>query len=137
VARDLVVGYDGSDGSKAALAEALELAEVAGGRLVVVFGYQPTQRMGEAGDLADAIEHLGQGFLDEAMATIAGRVEAETALVARRGAEALLAVAEERDATMIVVGATERGPLAGAVLGSVPYRLVHTTTVPVLIVPAG
>jgi nucleotide-binding universal stress UspA family protein len=137
VAGEIVVGYDGSDGAKAALAEALELAERAGARLVIVFGYQPTQRMGEAGDLADAIEHMGQGFLDEAMATIVGRVEAETALVPQRGAEALLAVAQDRQAEMIVVGATERGPLAGAVLGSVPYRLVHTTTVPVLIVPAG
>jgi nucleotide-binding universal stress UspA family protein len=137
VARDLVVGYDGSDGAKAALAEAIELAEPVGARLVVVFGYQPTQRSAEAGDLADAIEHLGKNHLDEAVAIIAGRVESETALVPRRGAEALLAVAEERAAAMIVVGATERGPLAGAVLGSVPYRLVHTTTVPVLIVPAG
>ena len=102
----------------------------------MVFGYQPTQRVGEAGDLTEAIEHLGQGFLDEAMATIGGRVEAEPVLVPQRGAEALLAVAQERGAAMIVVGATERGPLAGAVLGSVPYRLVHTTTVPVLVVPA-
>jgi nucleotide-binding universal stress UspA family protein len=135
--RELVVGYDGGEGAKAALAEALELAADAGGRLIVVFGYEPTQRMGEAGDLTDAIEHMGQRCLDEAMATIGGRVDAKTALVPRRGAEALLAVAEERGACMIVVGATERGPLAGAVLGSVPYRLVHTTTVPVLVVPAG
>jgi len=71
------------------------------------------------------------------MSTIGRRVDAEPLLAPRRGAEALLAVAEERGAAMIVVGATERGPLAGAVLGSVPYRLVPTTTVPVLIVPAG
>jgi nucleotide-binding universal stress UspA family protein len=71
------------------------------------------------------------------MGIVAGRVEADTALVPSRGAEALLSVAEERGAAMIVVGATERGPLAGAVLGSVPYRLVHTTTVPVLVVPCG
>jgi nucleotide-binding universal stress UspA family protein len=136
VGTELVVGYDGSDGAKAALAEAVRLAEAGGAGLVVVFGYQPTQRTGEAADLSSAIEQMGRGFLDEAMATIGGRVEAEALLVPLRGAEALLSVATERGASMVVVGATERGPLAGAVLGSVPHRLVNTTTVPVLVVPA-
>jgi nucleotide-binding universal stress UspA family protein len=136
----MVVGYDGSDGSdgaKAALAEALRLAEGTGERLVVVFGYAPTQRAGEAADLRHAIEEIGQKFLDEAIATIGGRVEADAVLVGERGADAVTSVAAERGASMIAVGATSRGPLAGAVLGSVPNRLVNTTRVPLLIVPAG
>ena len=133
----MVVGYDGSDGAKAALAEALRLAEATGERLVVVFGYTPTQRAGEAADLRHAIEEMGQKFLDEAIATIGGRAEADAVLVGERGADAVMSVAAEREASMIAVGATSRGPLAGAVLGSVPHRLVNTTQVPLLIVPAG
>jgi nucleotide-binding universal stress UspA family protein len=131
----VVVGYDGSDGAKAALAEALRLAAATGERLVVVFGIEPTQRAGEAADLRRVIEEVGEKFLDEALATIGGRVEADAELVAQRGADALLSVAQERGASMIAVGATERGPLVGAVLGSVPHRLVNTTRVPLLIVP--
>jgi nucleotide-binding universal stress UspA family protein len=133
----MVVGYDGSDGGKAALTEAIRLAQATGERLAVVFGYEPTQRGGEAAALRQAIEAIGKEHLDEAMATIDGRVEAEAVLVARRGADALLAVADERGASLIAVGATERGPLTGAVLGSVPHHLVNTTRVPLLIVPAG
>jgi nucleotide-binding universal stress UspA family protein len=38
MAGTLVVGYDGSDGAKAALAEAVRLAEATGERLALVFG---------------------------------------------------------------------------------------------------
>ncbi len=137
MAGTLVVGYDGSDGAKAALGEAVRLAEATGDRLAVVFGYAPTQRGGEAAGLKQAIQEVGQQFLDEALATIGGRVEAEGVLVPERGADALVSVAELRGAALIAVGATNRGPLAGAVLGSVPHRLVNTTAVPLLIVPAG
>ena len=67
----LVVGYDGSDGAKAALAEAVRLAQATGERLAVVFGYLPTQRAGEAADLHRAIEAIGKDHLDEALATVA------------------------------------------------------------------
>jgi nucleotide-binding universal stress UspA family protein len=137
VAGTVIVGYDGSDGAKAALSEAVRLAEATGERLVLVFGYEPTQRAGESADLRRAIEAIGQEHLDEALASVDGRVEAEAVLVAERGADALLSVAEEHGASLIAVGATDRGPLAGAVLGSVPHRLVNTTRVPLLIVPPG
>jgi nucleotide-binding universal stress UspA family protein len=136
VAGTVVVGYDGSEGAKAALAEAVRLAQATGESLAVVFGYEPAQRgAGETADLRHAIEAIGQGYLDEALAAVAGRVEAEGLLVGERGADALLSVAEQRGASFIAVGATDRGPLAGAVLGSVPHRLVNTTRVPLLVVP--
>jgi nucleotide-binding universal stress UspA family protein len=37
---------------------------------------------------------------------------------------------------MIVVGTRGEGPVAGALLGSVPYKLVHRSSIPVLVVPA-
>ena len=36
---------------------------------------------------------------------------------------------------MIVVGTHGEHPLAGAVLGSVPHKLLHLSDVPVLVVP--
>jgi nucleotide-binding universal stress UspA family protein len=35
---------------------------------------------------------------------------------------------------MIVVGSYGESPLRGALLGSVPYRLLHRSSVPVLVV---
>ena len=35
----------------------------------------------------------------------------------------------------IVVGTASERPLTGVILGSVPHKLVHRSTVPVLVVP--
>jgi nucleotide-binding universal stress UspA family protein len=47
---------------------------------------------------------------------------------------ALMTVAEKRKARMIVVGSHGESPLRGAVLGSTPYKLVHSSKTPVLVV---
>ena len=62
-------------------------------------------------------------------------VPADAVLVAKRPTEALLGLAEERDARMIVVGSASERPLTGLILGSVPHKLVHRSSVPVLVVP--
>jgi len=48
----------------------------------------------------------------------------------------ILLFAEERDADLIVVGATTRGPVARRVLGNVPLALVERSRRPVLVVSA-
>ena len=47
-----------------------------------------------------------------------------------------LALAEEHDAAMIVVGTHSERPLLGVVLGSTAYKLLHRSTIPVLVVPS-
>jgi len=39
-------------------------------------------------------------------------------------------------ATMIVVGTYSEGPLAAALVGSTPHKLLHLSQRPVLVVPA-
>jgi nucleotide-binding universal stress UspA family protein len=58
------------------------------------------------------------------------------AVVDARPADGLLALAEEHDAAMIVVGTYSERPLLGVVLGSTAYKLLHRSTIPVLVVPA-
>jgi len=48
----------------------------------------------------------------------------------------ILLFAEERDADLIVVGASTRGPVARRVLGDVPLELVQRSRRPVLVVSA-
>ena len=62
-------------------------------------------------------------------------VSVSVELVNDRPAEAILRAADQYDALAIVVGATGRGPMAGALLGSVTYQVVHRSTRPVVVVP--
>lgn len=139
MAGEVLVGYDGQDGSKAALAAAIRVAAAFQRSLVVVFGYQPSPIGGETRDLRESVRSVGEEITAEAVAH-AGQLDpsvtVEAELVDDRPAEALLRAAEEHDALMIVVGAAARGPVAGALLGSVTYNIVHRSTYPVLVVPA-
>ena len=134
---DIVVGYDGSDCSKAALAEAVGLAKGLGDRLVLVFGYAPPGIWGgEIAEHEEALEELGAKVTGEAMEKVsAAGVEAEVELVAKRPSEALVNVAAERDARMIIVGSYGDKPLKGVILGSTPNKLLYMAERPVLVVP--
>lgn len=134
----IVVGYDGSDSSQAALGQAVELAKSLGDEVVLVFGYSPPGVWGgEIAEHEEAIEEFGQKLMDEAKRQVkTGGVEVAYELVPKRGAEAVLGVARQREARMIVVGSSGETPLKGAILGSTPYKLLHQTERPVLVVPA-
>jgi len=85
----------------------------------------------------EAIEELGEKVVSAAKAHAAEKgVEIEAQLIAKRAAEALIEVAEQRDARMIVVGSFGDPPLKGMILGSTPNKLLHLSERPVLVVPA-
>jgi nucleotide-binding universal stress UspA family protein len=134
----IVVGYDGSDSGKAALARAVELAKGLGDEVVLVFGYSPPGIWGgEIAEHEEAIEEFGEKLMSEARQQVqADGVEVAYELVPKRGAEAVLDVARQRDARMIVVGSYGEAPLKGVIIGSTPYKLLHQTERPVLVVPA-
>jgi nucleotide-binding universal stress UspA family protein len=133
----LVVGYDGTDGARAALRAAAELATELGDDVVAVFGYSIGRLGGEVADYARAVEEHGEAMLQEAqrLAGDAG-VEIDTVLRESEIAECLIAVGDERDARMIVVGSYGERPLKSALVGSTPTRLLHLSERPVLVVRA-
>lgn len=135
---DIVVGYDGSDCGKAALDEALAIAQDLGDRVVIVFGYLPPGIWGgEIVEHAEAVEEYGQRVIEEAKSRAASsEVETEVQMVGKKPSHALVDVADERDARMIVVGSYGDPPLKGMVLGSTPNKLLHIADRPVLVVPA-
>jgi nucleotide-binding universal stress UspA family protein len=126
MASTIVLGYDGSDCAKAF-----------GDTIVVAFG-AGVYPIGEDSDHLRLVRKMGADWADEALTAIraAGVTDAETSVVDARPAEALLKVAADRGARMIVVGTHGEHPLTGAVLGSVPHKLLHLSKVPVLVVPA-
>jgi nucleotide-binding universal stress UspA family protein len=132
---EIVVGYNGTDGSKHALQTAIDLCKDTGASLLVVFGYG-VALMAEARDHELAVKQMGERETGAAVeeAKAAG-VSAEAALVDAKPAEALAQTAEERGARMIVTGSVGAGTITGALIGAVPHKLLHVAKVPVLIVP--
>src|SRR4051794_6078065 len=101
----LVVGYDGSDCARNALAEALRLGTSLDAPVVAVFGYAPSRTGGEVADFAAALREAGQEILQRAVhqAEAAG-AQIEIALVDDRPTEAIIKAADQHEARMIVVG---------------------------------
>jgi nucleotide-binding universal stress UspA family protein len=134
----IVVGYDDSVGSRAALDHAVGLARRAGFDVTVVFCYEPpATRAGGAVDQRDLLESIGRELLESAQQQVAGTDVVVTGeLVDGRPVEGLIAAADEHEAVMIVVGHHGEGPLRGALLGATANKLLHLAERPVLVVPA-
>lgn len=138
MAGDIVLGYDDSDGSKAALPVAVAVAKAFGAPLAIVFGYEPNPMGGETADYKNQLEKLGDDLVAKAVAEakrIDSTVAVEPLVVPMRPVDCLLAAADQRSARVIVVGGSGERPIMGAILGSVPHKLLHRSPVPVLVVP--
>jgi nucleotide-binding universal stress UspA family protein len=131
----LVVGYDGTDGSRSAYAQARELATRLREDVLVVFSFESPRLGGELHDLDEAIRERGEAVVAEALAA-AGDVTVATQVRMQDPAEGLIAAADEVDASMIVVGSHGERPLKSVLVGATPTRLLHLSTRPVLVVRA-
>jgi nucleotide-binding universal stress UspA family protein len=139
--RSIVVGTDGSDTAKRAVAEAARLAKSLGSRLHIVSAYEPVRGAKVAGAPEGAAKVWAvapdaevQALIEEALAEVRLLgVEAMSHTRTSDPADALVEVAEEQQAEMIVVGS--RG-MHGVkrVLGSVPNKVSHQARCHVLIV---
>jgi nucleotide-binding universal stress UspA family protein len=134
----IVVGYDGSEGAKAALAEALSLARQVSGKVIITYAYGgPKTYAGAPLTPRRQLKELGEKYTTEALKQASGSgVAIESVLVEENAFDGLLSTARQHRADMIVVGTHGESPIRGALLGSTTYKLVHNTTKPVLVVPA-
>jgi nucleotide-binding universal stress UspA family protein len=132
----IVVGYDGSEHSKAALQAGLEVGKAYGEKVIIAFGYELNPVAGEIHDYHLALKDLAEKRLQEALALTSGADgEVEAVIVEQAPAHALAELATERDARVIVVGTRGESPLRGALLGSTAHKLLHLADRPVLVVP--
>jgi nucleotide-binding universal stress UspA family protein len=144
--KSIVVGSDGSDTAAVAVRNAAELAKSLGARLHVVSAYRPLSGVRVAGADADP-EYTGQAVsptvsVDAVLDGVAGIARAmgvEADCYARTGnpAEAILDVAEEQGADLIVVGSKGMHGSRRFLLGSVPDKVSHHASCNVLIVRTG
>ena len=132
----MIVGYDGSECAKAAVRTALEVGRAYGEPVTIAFAYDLSPVAGELHDYHAALKDLATKRLTEGkeFAHQAGG-EVEAVIVERAPAEALVKLADERDARMLVVGTRGESPIKGALLGSTAHKLLHLADRPVLVVP--
>jgi nucleotide-binding universal stress UspA family protein len=134
----IVVGTDGSDTAAEAVRRAIELAQLCGAQLHIVTAYKP-KPVRVAGVPEEYRERLGPGgeadtvLEDQCARARAAGVEVEGHAGAGDPGDAIVRVAEEQKADVIVVG--NKGMVgARRVLGSVPNSVAHKAPCAVFIV---
>ena len=139
----IVVGTDGSDTAKKAVGAAADLAKAIGAELNVVSAYQPISKTRLKREEIAAPDDISwminpredvEATLAEAIGVAEEEVKVQT--FAREGdpADAILDVAEEQQADLIVVGNKGMTGAARFLLGSVPNKVSHHAPCSVLIV---
>jgi nucleotide-binding universal stress UspA family protein len=140
----IVVGTDGSDTAGEALRRAIELAKLSGGSLGIVAAFAPVARTRvreEQAELPGDVTHaIGPRedvnvILDAAVGEAKQEgVEAEPYPREGDPADAILDVAEETNADLIVVGNKGMTGAKRFLLGSVPNKVSHHAPCGVFIV---
>jgi nucleotide-binding universal stress UspA family protein len=140
----IVVGTDGSDTAKEAVKQAADLAKQVGASLDVVSAFEPVpesrlreERQQVPADVAHTVgpsEDVEATLADAAKQVGENGVDVNT--YARQGdpADAILDVAEEQEADLIIVGNKGMTGAKRFLLGSVPNKVSHHAPCSVLIV---
>jgi nucleotide-binding universal stress UspA family protein len=142
--KSIVVGTDGSDTANQAVRQAVELALAVGASIDLVSAYAPVPAGRLSEERRAAPEDLQWAITprEDVDATLAAAAEiAQQAGVTvevfpRQGdpADAILDVAEERDADLIIVGNKGMTGAKRFLLGSVPNKVSHHAPCSVLII---
>ena len=141
----IVVGTDGSDTAAEAVRQASELAKLAGARLDVVSAYAPIPRQRIQQESREAPGDVQYEFseredvnitLENAAKPARGDGVEDVQTHAREGdpADAILDIAEEINADLIVVGNKGMTGARRFLLGSVPNKVSHHAPCSVIII---
>lgn len=143
----VVVGVDGSPGSRAALVDAMRSAARRGARLRVVAVYEPPEwRLPAAPtplpsrvEIEESLSGAVRGMVTDVAYELGGEHLVRPAVTVEvvPGDAADVLVAAAADADELVVGHRGRGAVASALLGSVGWGCVLHASCPVRVVPDG
>jgi nucleotide-binding universal stress UspA family protein len=142
----IAVAYDGSAESKAALTFAVELARLAASEfelIVVANPHEAVTAVPMAGGYAGMVttkegvereERRLQAVLDDAVASIDGRVRAGGEVVVDVDPSSVIKRASERS-DLLLIGSRGYGPIGRVLLGGVSSRVVRDASCPVIVTP--
>ena len=135
----VVVGVDGSDSSKAALAWGIRQARLTGSSLQAVMTWEYPMTYGWAVPLPEGMDMAAEGAaeLDRVIRETVEQdpgpaIEITKSVI--QGHPAPVLIHEAQDAALLVVGSRGHGEFAGMLLGSVSEHLSAHAPCPVLIV---
>jgi nucleotide-binding universal stress UspA family protein len=138
---DILVATDGSQSGTAAVEEAIRLAARLGVGLTFVSVFRPPSRiLGDPFYERSVREGLREthAAVEEALdLAAASGVPADGEIIEGDAADEIVALADNRDSSFIVVGSRGHGPLVGALLGSVSAGVVQHARRPIVIVNSG
>jgi nucleotide-binding universal stress UspA family protein len=140
----IVVGTDGSDTAAQAVRQAVDLAGAVGAKLELVSAYSPVSEQRLSEERRQAPEDLQWAISPredvdatlESAAEVARGAGVAVDIYPRQGdpADAILDVAEEREADLIIVGNKGMTGAKRFLLGSVPNKVSHHAPCSVLII---
>ena len=133
----MVVGYDDSLSSKAALIEASNRARKHGGKVIMVHAvFFDTEEFGIAPDQLDKRMKIGEKACVESKQKIASEfgIEVQSLLCEGDPPEVILDVAQGKKADLIVLGTYGRRGLNRLLMGSVTSRIILDSPADVLVV---
>jgi len=140
----IVVGVDGSEGSKAALRWAVEEAQRVGGWVEVVHAWEfPSLALVSYGNAVmpvltrEDLEKAAEELVCRELASLGEAVPVPISVKVAMGQPATALATEALGADLLVVGARGRGGFSSLLLGSVSSQAVHHSPVPVVVVPVG
>ena len=134
----IIVGSDGSEHARDALALGRALAETLETRLIVVIAYTPEQWLWAPGTAEPMDSSEQQLQVSQAQAALSGLAGVEVRTVASPSAAgALHSEAERERAQIIVVGSTHRGTIGRVLLGTVTTEVLDAASCAVAVAPAG
>ncbi len=142
--RSIVVGTDGSETATEAVKQAVELAQATKAKVELVSAYEPvsnTRLRQESTQVPDDLQWSVNPREDvdatlEEAAELARNAGVEVHVYARQGdpADAILDVAEETKADLVIVGNKGMTGARRFLLGSVPNKVSHHAPCSVLII---
>ena len=137
---DLIIGFDGSDAGRDALAFGRRLALATGARTTVLHNRSYTAASDDARDsgIDPTWREAAEQVLDEARDALADVPDvAYQAVAGRSPARALHSAAEVSGAPLIVLGATRRSRFGRIAPGTTADRILHAAPCAVVVAPAG
>ena len=134
----ILVALDGSEQSFLALKYAKGLAETLCAKIIMIHAYPSTSDLRDVAGYEKLVSQrkiFGQKILDHARNHLGDvSFEVEEDLLEGPTADAVLSVAEVRNADLIVLGTRKMGSLKGVIIGSFSNKVMHYAPCPVLVV---
>jgi nucleotide-binding universal stress UspA family protein len=132
----IVLAVDGSEPAQRALPVAADIASKYGSEVIAV--HVAELQLGRGGPIASETTEEAISVADDAAKSlkdvgVSARAEARAA-IAGRAAQEIMDLATSEDAGLIVMGSRGMSDWQGLLVGSVAHKVLHLSSVPVLIV---